>query len=428
MADITDLSGWTFGPPVAQPAGDQAAPQPVADITKHDPQTYATLTASAAIKNMHDMGLMPEVGTGQDIYKKALEDSQAHWTHEAEAAQAKNLELIARQKAVTSGTLAAEEQTKTAVQEQQKQWEQGPGAVAKAAELQKAGGSGEIKALGGDDLAKLDAMSNAYDSVNTLSDAFNTMMAKPHMGVGGQIKSLGGTLRVFADATSPEALAFSRAKDAAIVPVGRGVMGETGASPTKESMIELAQHTTMPRIEDDELTGNQGIFQLKQKIMQNLQNLRDNRANAGFDTTAIDKKIAQYNSDFMSPNVQKYNPFVAAPTVAIGTSPQADAAIDNLHTALGIPKPSTQSALPSQFQNAGTVAQPASQLPAQFQNGGTSVNWPHEAQMARANQLQQQIGGAVVGAGQQAVGVGKTILDWLKPFPTTGGQVSFPGQ
>jgi hypothetical protein len=141
-------------------------------------------------------------------------------------------------------------------------------------------------------------------------------------------------MHVFADATSPEALAFSRAADAALVPIGRGVMGETGASPTKESMIELAKTTTMPRIQDSDITGNQGVFQLKQRIMQNLQNLRDNRANNHFDTTAIDKAIAKYNSNFMSPDVQKYNPLLKTsnPLVQVGSSDQANAAIANATT------------------------------------------------------------------------------------------------
>src|SRR5262245_41702505 len=101
--DLSDLSGWTFkevgsgGAPVQQ----QSAPQ--ADITKHDPQTYAGLTTDAAIADLHSRGLMPDIGTARDIYTKAMEESQQHWQHEAEAAQAKRLELQTRVAAVTPG-------------------------------------------------------------------------------------------------------------------------------------------------------------------------------------------------------------------------------------------------------------------------------------------------------------------------------------
>jgi hypothetical protein len=271
-------------------------------------------------------------------------------------------------------------------------------------------------------------MTNGYDAVNNLGDYFNKMMEKPAIGVGGQIRSLGGAMHVFADATSPEALAFSRAADAALVPIGRGVMGETGASPTKESMIDLAKTTTMPRIQDSNITGNQGVFQLKQRIMQNLQNLRDNRANNHFDTTAIDKAIAKYNSNFMSPDVQKYNPLLKTnnPLVQVGSSDQANAAIANVTTGA----------------NAGVQVQNQAVQQPQGQAGAYTTGYtpPQPPQPSYGRQSAQAVGAAAGGAlqtagsvigggltstGELSSGLGQTI-NWLgKLLPENWQQQAF---
>src|SRR4029077_14155530 len=326
----------------------------------------------------------------------------------AEQAQKERSQLGARQAALTQAvtkegvpipgsSIAEQEETiRRQSQEAQKQWEQ----------------TGEIQKLGGDDLAKLDAMTNGYDAVNNLGDYFNKMMEKPHLGVGGQIKSLGGAMHVFADATSQEALAFSRAADAALVPIGRGVMGETGASPTKEAMIELAQHTTMPRIQDSDITGNQGVFQLKQRIMQNMQNLRANRANH-FDTTSIDKAIAKYNSNFMSPDVQKYDPLHSnQPLVQSGSSDQANAAIANVNTG-------ANAGVQAQNQ---TVQQPQGQAGAYTTPPGYPPPQPPTEQALRVQQGEARIqqGTARAQAGIAAAG------EWFKHlFPENWPQEAY---
>src|SRR5215510_1966801 len=172
--DLSDLSGWTFKEvaPGTTPPAKQSTQQ--ADITKHDPQTYAGLTTDAAIADLHSRGLMPDIGTARDIYTKAMEESQQHWQHEAEAAQAKRLELQTRVAAVTPGQtetgatapslLQTEEAQRQAVtqqfQQQQKEWEQGPRAAAIAAAQPGGIGAGQIQALPADDMAKLDMFRN----------------------------------------------------------------------------------------------------------------------------------------------------------------------------------------------------------------------------------------------------------------------------
>jgi len=416
----TDLSGATVGElqvqdDVAPRADLVTVPDVQPDVTKHDPITYAGLTGQRALELQHAQGLLPTPDDIKAIEKDALAKAQEFHQHIAEQQQQAQTEIVKRQAAIKTGTLAAEEATKTAAQQQQKQWEQGPGAVAQAAEIQKAGGSGEIVALPEGDLAKLDAITGAYDSVHNLGAYFNKMMEKPHMGVGGQIKSLGGHLQVFADATSPEALAFARAKDAALVPIGRGVMGETGASPTKEAMIELAQHTTMPRIQDDELTGNQGTFQLKQKIMENLYNMRNNRLGR-MDTTAIDRAIAHYGSDFNSPDVQKYNPLISnQPLVQSGSSYQANAAIANATTGANAGVQVQNQPVQQPQGQAGAYTTPPGYTaapPSKPDYGGQAAQAVGAAAGGALKTAGSVIGGGLTSTGELGSGLGKTI-NWL---------------
>jgi len=413
----TDLSGATLSElqvegDIAPRADLVSVPDQQPDITKHTPDTYAGLTGQRALERLHGQGLLPTADDIKAIESKALEDANNYHRTVAEQAQKERSQLGARQAAVTqavtkegvpipgSSIAEQEEAVRRQSQEAQKQWEQ----------------TVEIQKLGGDDLAKLDAMTNGYDAVNNLGGYFNKMMEKPHLGVGGQIKSLGGAMHVFADATSPEALAFSRAADAALVPIGRGVMGETGASPTKESMIELAKTTTMPRIQDSDITGNQGVFQLKQRIMQNLQNLRDNRANNHFDTTAIDKAIAKYNSNFMSPDVQKYNPLLKTsnPLVQSGNSDQANAAIANATTGANagvqVQQPQGQ---------AGAYTTPPSYTPPA---PPPSVLEQHRLAAEEAQRISQNVSTEIPQIPGQAVQTGKQIIQAGQQVGRTVGQ------
>jgi hypothetical protein len=445
----TDLSGATVGE--LQVQGDVApradlvtVPDVQPDMTKHDPITYAGLTGQRMLELQHNQGLLPTPDDIKAIESKALEDANNYHRTVAEQAQKERSQLGARQAAVTpavtkegvpipGSSIAEQEETvRRQSAEAQKQWEQ----------------TGEIQKLGGDDLAKLDAMTNGYDAVNNLGDYFNKMMEKPHLGVGGQIKSLGGAMHVFADATSPEALAFSRAADAALVPIGRGVMGETGASPTKEAMIELAKTTTMPRIQDSDITGNQGVFQLKQRIMQNLQNLRDNRANNHFDTTAIDKAIAKYNSNFMSPDVQKYNPLLKTsnPLVQSGNSDQANAAIANATTGANAGVQVQNQPVQQPQGQAGAYTTPPGYTPSQPPQpsyGRQSAQAVGAAAGGALKTAGSVIGGGLTSTGELSSGLG-TTLNWLggllpenwsqqafqqpRPWETTSNQFVGTGQ
>lgn len=351
MAD-TDYSNWQFQDitpaPRAQPAdqsAQQAQTQVQPDILRHTPEDYATLTTQQAIQNLHDLGGMPEVGTVQDIFKGALQRAQDKQA-ELKTEYQKQLQRVLPSIPTPAGKqslLSVEEQEKAAVAEQQKQFEQGPGAAATAAAQTAAGRPGLISDLPQADREKLDMLTHGYDAVNDLSSSFNYMMSgkpkvdadghsvNPPLGVGGQFQSLGGHARWFADASSASALNFDRQREATMIPIARAVLGEVGATPTKQAMVEMALSMGLPRIQDDEETGNNQIYNYKKSILEQLQTMHNNRVGR-FDTSAIDSAIANLHSDFDAPTTQHWNPIQSTKGIAYGTSQPADATMNNVNS------------------------------------------------------------------------------------------------
>jgi hypothetical protein len=322
LADFTEEQPGAFVP--------EQDVQP--DIVKHDPNTFAALTAQNALKTMYAQGLSP---TGDDIkgvYGKALDAANDYHKQLATEQERANLDIAKRQAAITSGTLAAEKTTESAIaqaqQEREEQFRQGPTAVA-AAKAQ--GNTGLVSRLSDTDLTKLDGLSSAYDTTRNLHGYFNNMIQNAP-GAGGVLRSVGGGLVTQPWLTSPEYRAFNSYLEGSIVPLGKGIFGDAAVAATKEN-IQAQMKDMLPNPSDNDASGGQKIFMLKNRIMQNLQAMRDDRANAGYDTTPIDRKIAEFNSDYMSSATQKYNPLAnsGVPLVQVGTSPQANATTANVN-------------------------------------------------------------------------------------------------
>jgi hypothetical protein len=325
-SDMPTLADFTEEPPGAFVQDPDVQP----DMVKHDPNTFAALTGQSALKTLYQQGLSP---TGDDIKAieaKALESANDYHKTLAQQEQAASLEIQKRQALVQTGTLASEETIKAAIaqakEEAQKQFEQGPGAVATA---KAQGGSGLIQRLPDADVSKLDGYAGAYDTVSNLHAYFkNGIQNTP--GAGGVLRSLIGGFFTQPALTSPQYRAFKAYAEGSISPIARGVLGDVPVAATKENIMERLGTNVMPDIDNDnDASGGQKVFLLKQRIMQNLQDFRDDRANNGFDTTAIDRQIGKFNSDFMSKTTQHYNPLANSgiPLVQTGTSAQANATI-----------------------------------------------------------------------------------------------------
>lgn len=337
-----DYSGWAFKEltPGSSASTQTAQSQPDPLIGQHSPEDYATLTSQQAIQRMHDQGLMPDVGKAQDIFTTALARAQDYQKTQAEKLQ----QLLPTIQTATGKeslvTLEAKERAQVA--EQQKQIEAGPGALAIATAQTSAGKPGYVAPLPEADQQMLDTLTRGYNAVNDLGDSFNYMMSgkpkvdkdghpvTPPPGVGGQWRSLGGRLAWYGDASSQSALNFARQREAAFIPISRAVMGEVGATPAKQQMVELSLEKGLPHVQDDEETGNNQIFNYKKSIMEQLQTLYNNRS-GNYDTSKISEAIARYNSDFMSPTTQAWNPIQTSKTVALGSSNVAQNVYDNVN-------------------------------------------------------------------------------------------------
>lgn len=354
-----DLSGWSFQELTPSSTATAPANQPQVEpqIGQHTPEDYATLTTQQAIQRMHDQGLMPEVGKAQDIFTTALARAQDYQKTQAETSieYQKQLQRLVPSIPTAAGKeslVSLEEKEKAQVAEQQRQFEQGPGAAATAAAQTAAGKPGLVQRLPEADQQKLDMLTHGYDAVNDLSSSFNYMMSgkpkvdqdghpvAPPTGTGGQWASLGGHLRWYADATSGTALNFDRQREQSMIPIARAVLGEVGATPTKAQMVDMALQMGLPRVQDDEETGNNQIYNYKKTILDQLQTLHDNRVGT-YDTSAIDAAIAKYNSDFRAPTTQAWNPIQTSKGVALGTSQIANATMNNLNQGAlrGTPQP-----------------------------------------------------------------------------------------
>jgi hypothetical protein len=322
------LADFQEDAPRAQPAGEfvpLADTQP--DIVKHDSNTFAALTAQSALSTMYQQGLQPTGDDIKGIYSKALQDSAEYHRSIAEEQERAQLELKKRATAVQAGVLSAEEQVRTEAeikkQQQLEQFRQGPSAAALA---EQQGGKGLVAKLPETDLARLDGLVSGYDTASNLHNYFD-QMAQKTVGAGGVLKS--GMLGTIArpELTSPEYRNFNAYLESSIVPLGRGVFGDAAVAATKEN-IQAQMKDMLPNPTDNPLSGGNKIYMLKDRIMQNLQTLRDDRAAAGFDTTPIDRQIGRINSDLRSDRMTSLNPLKTQPVVQTGTSNVATATMD----------------------------------------------------------------------------------------------------
>lgn len=368
---VGDISGWTFqeaAPQAAQPAQNQL---PQADITKHDPQTYASLTTNQAIQNLHDQGLMPEVGTGQDIYKQALQDANQYHSRLAEQQEAANVELQKRQAAVSSGVLGQEKATEAAVElkktEALQQWEQ----------------TGKIDRPSDQDESRVNGFVNGYNTADTLQK-YHTQMASTTPGAGGWLRSnvLGFVMQP--NITSQESKDFNAYLESGIVPLGRGVFGDAAAAATKDT-IQQNMRDMLPNTSDNPLSAGHKTFMLKDRIMQNLITDRStaiaNNKNPAIWDAAIGRLSGDYNSQAtrqFAPGFMNQNPLVTQ-----GTSDQTNAYINNLNAGAnaGVNAPATT---PTGYVS-GIGTATGGPSPAT----GTTQSQPPGSASAQAQQVQQ---------------------------------------
>ena len=365
-----DFSGWTFQPtddqgnpvqpaqaaptpgqavaatvqrdltpaPRAQPAGPP--PTPLPDITSQEPHSFAALSANLARSQManptvDDYNKVYEeaLGKAQDLQKtratelerQTLEQTKQFNLQKSQAAlevaKATQLEPLEVQKAadIKKATAPIEEVQKL----RDAQLAEGLTPDQAQAQWESAGNKGPaalIKALPTTELDKATGFVNGYKNVTDLHSAFNGMIQNAP-GTGGVLKS--GVLGLVTQPgmTSPQTRVFNSVLDSSLVPLARGVFGDTGATAGKE-LIQAQLKDALPNASDNEMSGGQKVYMLKKRIFDNLQTQRDLLAGR-YDTSVLDAQIAGMNKDLKG--LDQYNP-LKAPGAVVQTSlsPQAN--------------------------------------------------------------------------------------------------------
>jgi hypothetical protein len=122
-----------------------------------------------------------------------------------------------------------------------------------------------------------------------LGQAHQAMLQKTW---GGGLGGIGGRIPLFssvAQASSPEAIQFNAQVDNALVPLARGVFGDTGATAGKDT-IQAMMKDALPNALDSQLVAQGKIYSLTQQTLNNLKTQRD-LFKGHYDTSALDSAI-----------------------------------------------------------------------------------------------------------------------------------------
>lgn len=421
MADLkgSTLADFQEEAPKAQLVGDDDP-----DIVKHDPNTFAGLTAQKALKNMYAQGLSP---TGDDIkgvYSKALEAANDYHRTLAQQAEAGNVELQKRQLALQSGLVGAEETTKAAIQQQkeqsQQQWAEGPSAEQAAAQQPGGVAAGKVAALSEQQQKELAAVSQGFNSLQRMHGLFDRMVQNTATS-GGELKSGFGFLSPVGQATSLEARDYHSYVDFNLVGLAKALQGDSASGASKDT-IQASMKEALPNDTDNAISGGHKIYNMIDGSYQKLLAMRNSVAGKQ-DTTNIDKTLVDMQSFMQQPQVQKYNALNAQnqPVVQLGNSQQAQSTIDNVNAGANAGLNPTQMAPTGYVSGPGTAAGGPAQLPP-IGSAAPDLQQQHAQKAIQAHQLAQ----GIIGKIGQAV---QTVGAWTQPFPTTAtGEVAFPGQ
>jgi hypothetical protein len=316
------------------------------DIVRHDPNTFAALTAQTALKTLYQQGLQP---TGDDIkgvYNKALESANDYQKSLAQEQERAQLELKKR---------AAEMPMEIAKEKQLKQWEQ----------------TGEIQRPPDADIARVNGFEQGYQTVQKLQGYHGDMAAEKYGG-GGIVKSMLPGIGALDQPTKD----FNAYLESSIVPLGRGVFGDAATAATKES-IQANMRDMLPNTADNVMSAGHKVYMLKDRIMQNLITDRNNAEAAHKDTTLWDKAIGRLSSDYTSDATRQY-----APTFAKQGQQQPNMIVQN-----GVSTPATAN------MDAQLIASAQAQQ-TQTAPGGSADYWaqaqPQQPQPVQAQPQQQQ--------------------------------------
>jgi hypothetical protein len=305
----------------------------VPDLKQHTPDQFAGLTGQQAVARLHAQNLQPTIETITGIENEALKSAIDYHKSLAIEQERKQQELALRQAAITSGTLAAEEQTRAKVelakQQAQQQWAQGPSAVAAAAAQPGGFASGQIKGMDRPDQKDFAGYIGAFHTIKNLHGLFQNMVDKT-VGAGGELHSLLGLTTPIVNMTSDEARTYRAYAESSLVPLAKGVMGDAATSAAKDK-IQENMLSGLPGITDNLASGGHKIYALLDRNYNEMKTQRDILHGNGVDTSSIDSQILDAQDYMQRPEVQALNPFRKEAPVQQGVSDQSKAVMDNVN-------------------------------------------------------------------------------------------------
>lgn len=336
QAVATQIQQDVQGAPKAQPA----AP-PLPDMTAQDPHSFATLSANMAINNMRQQGATPLVEDFKkiytDAYDKATDFRKTLVTQQAQQQTelAKQTILQKQQSQLEADRAVEITEREAPIKEEaairQRQIEEGGDPDAIQAAWRAAGHTGQaplIKRMPDTELAKAAGFITGYQSVTDMHSAFNKMIQNAP-GTGGVLHSAGLGLITQPWLTSPETRTFNSVLDSSLVPLARGVFGDTGATAGKDT-IQAMMKESLPNATDNDQSGGQKVYMLKKRILDNLETQRKLMKSQNYNTAALDSSIADFHSDLSS--MDQYNPLKGAnAVVGTGISQQGN---DHMNTTI----------------------------------------------------------------------------------------------
>jgi hypothetical protein len=326
--------------PQFKPAtSDYGAFQPVKltapDIRNQDEHTFASNTALQAMEDYRKSGATPLVEDFKTVYNKALDQSvTSQQQAQQQLAELTKQTILQKQQSALelqrSQQLAQETENRTL---REKAWE----AAGKPVDAygnpvsSTVQGAKPTTAMPDSAIDKAMGFINGMSALQQIGRSFTTMKDKTAAigqgGIGGRVPFL----RDVTAASSPEEIQFNADVDNNLVPIAKGVQGDTGATAGKD-VIRASLHEALPNPMDDKKVGMGKVWATTQQVVNNLITLRD-QYKGHADTSALDAAIEK-NQKYLIDNATYRPASYPDPSGAVvqpGLSEEAQKTVDNVN-------------------------------------------------------------------------------------------------
>jgi hypothetical protein len=271
------------------------APRPAPpDLLHQDEHTFATLTANRAMEDLRGQGATPLVEDYKKVYQSALDkslDFQKTIQQQAIQQQQEFQKQTALQKSQSALELQRTQQLAQEAEQrqlQEKTWESLGKPVGPQGQPSMAPGSRPTQALPDGVLEKALGYINGINAIQQIGKSHQAMLDGTW---GGSLGGVGGRtiLGPLGSASSPSMIQFNADVDNNLVPLAKGLQGDTGATAGKD-VIRASLHDSLPNPLDNQQVAQGKVYGVTKQTLDNLASLRD-LYKGHYDTSALDTAI-----------------------------------------------------------------------------------------------------------------------------------------